>query len=658
MRLAFGEFALDAEAYELRRSGVPVAVEPRVVEFLAYLIEHRDRVVAKDELLLEVWKGQHVSESALTRCVYEARRALGDDGERQDLVKTVYGRGYQFVGTVGIDSDTSYHTDADAGGVGVHSAPDAVQDPVASSSPLALSRWLLLLPVIVGLVLWFKFDQTSKQVPLEEELPVALASLPGTVERLVIVPFSADDDGPDASLTALSVSDQLWYRLALHPGLVVRGLEVGAALESAGLEPAAMVQEARVDAVLTGQLEAGALGERYQLIVRLHEQGLEGEPRSFPIGTYQIPAFSSRSALQRFVRVRDAIAADVVEHLSPTLISSEAAGISPRDPEALRLYLQARERFATISCGDADVLLDLLDRSLRLDPDFAVAWVAKGFALYSQSWSCGREVAFVDRALEAARRGRELAPELPGAVFLEVTLLVELGRAEEAYALLLEVWDTVGTSPLAHLARAYVLRYAGFLEPAMESVDRALELDPLVLAEFGSAPLSFLYHGDVEGFLERLPAGDVTADRFYRGVALARVGRVEEAHEMLEPAFRLNPADLFARLASSLTAILEGDDATGLEIVRGVVRQRQRLGTVDGEMTFKEAQLLAWAGSGEEALDRLEATLEAGFFCPRCIEDEPAFAPWRDDPRYLELVARAQTRHRAFAVRFSLAPEV
>jgi tetratricopeptide (TPR) repeat protein len=432
---------------------------------------------------------------------------------------------------------------------------------------------------------------------------------------------------------------------------------MGVALQAAELPLSQMLEEASVDAILSGHLESSALGERFQLTVGLHESAPDGQPRDLVVGTYEIPAMATRPALERFVQVRNAIADDVVEHLRPTLESRDLGGLSPVDPEAWRLYLQARERFATITCGDADALLDLLDRSLRLDPEFAVAWVAKGFALYSQSWSCGREAAFAEQALEAARRGRELAPQFPAAVFLEVTLRVEAGEAEEAYALLLSQWSGIESSPFAYLARAYALRYAGFLGLASEAVDQALELDPLVVTEFDWQPTSLLYRGDIERFLEYLPATDVPADRYYRGMALARLGRLDAARETLDPAFRLNPSDLFARFSSCLVATLEGDEATGLEIVRGIVRQRQELGTPDGEMTFKEAQLLAWAGSLDEALVRLQSAVDGGFFCPRCLADEPVFAAARGDSRFTGALERARERHLAFATRFELQPE-
>jgi pimeloyl-ACP methyl ester carboxylesterase/DNA-binding winged helix-turn-helix (wHTH) protein len=77
-----------------------VAVEPQVFDVLVYLVRHRDRVVSKEELLDEVWGDRFVSESALTSRIKAARRAIGDDGANQRIIRTLHGRGYRFVADV------------------------------------------------------------------------------------------------------------------------------------------------------------------------------------------------------------------------------------------------------------------------------------------------------------------------------------------------------------------------------------------------------------------------------------------------------------------------------------------------------------------------------------------------------------------------------
>ena len=93
----FGDVEVDPARFEVRRAGATTPVEPQVFDLLLYLITHRDRVVTKAELLDNLWGDRFVSESALTSRIKAARKAVGDDGREQRVVRTVHGRGYRFV---------------------------------------------------------------------------------------------------------------------------------------------------------------------------------------------------------------------------------------------------------------------------------------------------------------------------------------------------------------------------------------------------------------------------------------------------------------------------------------------------------------------------------------------------------------------------------
>ncbi len=96
----FSRCRLDARSRELMRDGKLVPIEQRAFNLLLYLVEHRDRAVSKDELQEAVWPRMILTESALTRCVMKVRRAVGDDPQRQSVIKTLHGHGYRFVAPV------------------------------------------------------------------------------------------------------------------------------------------------------------------------------------------------------------------------------------------------------------------------------------------------------------------------------------------------------------------------------------------------------------------------------------------------------------------------------------------------------------------------------------------------------------------------------
>ena len=100
MHYSFDDCTLDTQRYELRRGGVRLPLRRKVFQVLVYLIEQRDRVVSRDEVLAQVWPDQYVGEETLTSCVKAVRRAVGDNGRAQRVIQTVHGHGLRFVAEV------------------------------------------------------------------------------------------------------------------------------------------------------------------------------------------------------------------------------------------------------------------------------------------------------------------------------------------------------------------------------------------------------------------------------------------------------------------------------------------------------------------------------------------------------------------------------
>ena len=100
MRYSFDEYVLDLDRRELVKDGRPIDIEPQVFDLLVFLLCNRERVVSRDDVIAGVWGGRIVSESTLASRVNAVRRAIGDDGTAQRLVKTIVRKGFRFVGEV------------------------------------------------------------------------------------------------------------------------------------------------------------------------------------------------------------------------------------------------------------------------------------------------------------------------------------------------------------------------------------------------------------------------------------------------------------------------------------------------------------------------------------------------------------------------------
>ena len=98
--IRFGDYELDTEKFQLRKAGEPIPVEPQVFDLLVFLARNSKRTVTKEEVFAAIWGDRIVSDAALSSQIKAARRAVGDDGERQHTIATVHGRGFRFAAPV------------------------------------------------------------------------------------------------------------------------------------------------------------------------------------------------------------------------------------------------------------------------------------------------------------------------------------------------------------------------------------------------------------------------------------------------------------------------------------------------------------------------------------------------------------------------------
>ncbi|MFZ4518462.1 MAG: ATP-binding protein [Microthrixaceae bacterium] len=243
---AWDDVELDLDRRELRRSGREQRLEPRAFDVLAHLVRHRDRVVSRDELLDAVWGDRFVSESALTTRIKEIRRACGDDGRRQAVVRNHRGRGYRFVADVEepVRAGRSTATaDTPRAGlpelIGRHEDVAEVIRRTAGGrcvtivGPGGVGKTALALAVAAGTADRFRDGVIMADLaPLEtDEVDAAIARAAG---------LDVDDDLPDAlaRLEALVVLDNCDHLVDRVGPLVERTIELPGRGPGAGPGPA------------------------------------------------------------------------------------------------------------------------------------------------------------------------------------------------------------------------------------------------------------------------------------------------------------------------------------------------------------------------------------------------------------------------------------
>jgi DNA-binding winged helix-turn-helix (wHTH) protein/TolB-like protein/Tfp pilus assembly protein PilF len=478
---AFAGFRLDLQTRVLLGpDGAPVVLTAKAFDVLAHLLEHRDRVVDKGELLDAVWRGRVVEENSLTQAVSMLRRALGAEAGDHRYIVTVPGRGYRFVA----DVDAGPEEDRTAG---------AVAGTKLSAPAPAAHRWPVLLGALLAFGLVAVIVWSTREPPPPPTGPAALA----------VLPFRSLSAGSPDPMLELGLAETVIAQLSRASS--VRVVSLASAERVAGRTSDPLVAARALEAAYVVEGSTQRSGNRIRVNVRLLAAA---DGATIWAGTFDEHA-------DRVFTLQDGIAKAVLSSLALSPLAKAAASpCEGANAEAFRSYLNGRylmhrptpERIAraiaafqrTIeldpTCAPAYVgtaqayraMVITGDRApvevyplakaaaaqaLRIDPASAGAWAAKASNQFWYDWDwTGAEA--------SARRAIELNPRLPDAQFAYAHLLVNRGRFEEGLAHMRKARELDPLSPLLNTLEAGFLGAAGRPEAARAQIERALELEP------------------------------------------------------------------------------------------------------------------------------------------------------------------------------------
>ena len=617
--VTFGLFRFDLRTLELTKSGRAVPLTPQPARVLAALLTPPGRLCTREELVESAWGAStHLdAEAGLNTAIRRIRRALGDSATAPRFLETVPRRGYRFIAPV--------------------EPRDATAPPAERRSARPRPGWRTGLSVgafaVLAAVAWMRTDIEGTAPVAEPEAEAFAPQATGPTE-VVLEVETPESGGRDLRMAAHGLADQVRLRFADHPSV-----RLIAAEEWTG--------RGDPDRLLF-RVEPGERPDQAFIDVRW----LEGTTRSADARLLGegLPILATGVALDHFVSVREDVARLIANRFEVTLAPTVAKH-GPVDPEAWKLFLEALALLEKGGCPTAGAV-SLLQQSLLRDQGFASAWYVLAGAQLLDANLCSSRPVEASTALEAAEKASALAPAWPDPVQLRAGILVQAGRVEEAMELLNEAAPRFPESPWMELRRSEVLRYAGDLEQAREVFSRVLEANPAAVLQADTVAYPYAYLADWPQFLDLLPARQGPFYRFYRGLALARMGEVGAARQALSEGIREPGGNAFGSLSQALLAILEGREEEARLTLEQLARRRAANGVGDGEMTFKLGQLMTWAGDRSRGAELLELAVEQGFFCAECLEGGGLAESLAGEPAYERLLESASERGRAFRRRF------
>ena len=336
MQLLFADYLLDTDRRELRRGSEPIAVEPQVFDLLVYLVQNRDRVVSKDDLIASVWDGRIVSDSTLTSRINAARKAVGDSGEDQKLIRTIARRGLRFIGAVRTQSNDS--EPADAGGA----TPDELHERSRPASPPSDRPAIAVLPFV---------------------------NMSGDPEQ----EYFSDGITEDI-ITALSKL-RWFFVIARNSSFIYKG-------KSVHLRQVA--DELGVGYVVEGSVRKS--GDRVRITVQLNDVAT---------GSHIWAEHYDRGLVDVFA-VQDEITEAIVAAVEPQLYARESFRAQRKHPDnmdAWELVMRALSHYWRVTRQDNVVAQALLEKAIAIDPNYGQA-----LGVLATTHTFGFHMGWTDRA--------------------------------------------------------------------------------------------------------------------------------------------------------------------------------------------------------------------------------------------------------------------
>jgi DNA-binding winged helix-turn-helix (wHTH) protein/TolB-like protein len=669
----FGAFRLGANERELIREGLPVPVPPKAMDVLLILIESAGQVIERTELINRVWPDSDGADGSLAVTISTLRKTLGDRPDGGLYIETLPRQGYRFAASVTKSGENSIPAGSpvvvpreksapvgeeiagqsgvtEAGSIGVvgivSEKPDVdisdgarpraeqrsgarpVVTPAQKQDLLSLVTRKRIVAAAVAIAIlalligyWVSVRRTT-----EQRVPV---------RRLAILPFTNLKPDDQTDFLGSSLADATSARLRSFSSLIVRPSSYVEKYRGVDVDPRKVADELDVEMLMTGTFLRD--GNSLRVSVQLIDVN-KGEI---------ISKFPFETKYEKLATVEDQVARYIIDRLKLNLSPAEAEilqGQTTADPRAYEYFLRGIDMY---SRSEFLATVPLLEKAVEIDPNFAIAWAHLGRAYTACASFNLRGRDFQLKAQAAYEQALALNHDMIEATVFMANLLTDSNRVEQAVPMLRKLLQSNPNIAEARWELSYAYRFAGMLRESIEESTRARAIDPNV-KRTSSAPNAYLYIGEYETFLTKLPKDDGAAFvLFYRGMGNYYLRHIEQAAADFDRAYEMDP-QLYARIGKALSYAIKNQEDVAIEVLRDVEREIEEKGVGDSEAIYKVAQAYAVLGEKAPALRVLRRSIETGFFCYDYFKSDPLLETLRAEPEFNSLLEIARTRHESF----------
>jgi len=627
----FGPFRLNTPERLLLREGVRVPLTEKAFDTLVALVGRGGRLVAKEELIADVWPDAFVEENNLEKSISAVRQALGEKPSSLQYVETVRGRGYRFVAEVSelqeADIKLAAEDSALADNSGAGPSTEGTLPPSAKSLPLLLVAGIAALGL--SLVAYFWLSGHAER-----------AETAAGRTSVAVLPFTPlMSDARDESLE-LGMADTLITKLSALRSVTVRPVSAVRKYTSLEQDPVAAGRELRVEAVLDGSIQRA--GDRVRATVRLTRIS---DAASLWTGTFD-------ETLADIFAVQDSISEQVTRALALRLSSGQLQQLTKRytdSGEAYQLYLKGRYFWYRRTEEATRKSIDYFEQAVAVDPNYALAYSGLADAYWILHFLSDAEPAqqlpslAKAAALKAIALDDTLAEAHTSLGEINQTFELDFAAAEREYKRAIELNPNYA---VAHQRYGFFLNLMGRINEARAEFGRALEIDPLSPVMNAEAGRPFYRSRDYGRAAEQFQKAIELDPNYPRAhILLARcytqMGRYDEAvSEAQKGAALSDPQREAGGVPRSYQIAYIYAKAGRVRAARRMLHELEKSPTQHNDQLYHHALAYAALGDRERAFGQIEKLYVTRSVDLLALKTDPAWDDLRDVPRFQELLRR------------------
>ena len=604
----FDDFLADPETWRLSRDGEEIHLEPVVLELLIYLIQNRERLVTRHELMDTVWGDTVISESALTKAVARLRKALDDDSAAPRYLETVRTRGYRFVAEVEDIERPNY--------------PDS---PARKTHARPVGRRLFVgIAAVVTLIIVAVFWPRTPQDESPQEQ---------VIRSIAVIPLSNLTGNPEQDYYVDGLQDLLITELSQLPGIRVTSRQSTKRYRNSELPTADIAGELGVDALVEGSLlrEGNKIEVTIQLIDGRSDAHLWAERY-----TRETPYVFNLIA-----DMADAIGTEIgTPRPSPGIGGLGRVLTGPVDPRAIDAYALGTMHLDTFTRDGIRSAIEQLETAVAIEPRFALAWgqLSAAYAMQGMfGFTLPRESKekFLAAARQAIEADDQVAMGHAGLGFARIYM----GDFDGGCESIAEALRLNPSEPYAIHGDADCLLFDGRMDESVNRLRELMTISPFTAMHNMPLPSHLYMARRFDEAISAATAMQARTPQFSMHWLIAKFyweqGRFDKALEEDRLEFeRRGDTILLAALEEGLEA---GGPTGAMQAIAEAMVGRASESYVD---PFDVGETFARAGMVDEALYWLDKAVEHGSYEMTYVAYWPHLDVVRDDPRYQDLVER------------------